>query len=341
MAIPLSYNIRNLAVRKTTTIMTALGIALTVAVLASVFALTEGLRTAFQSSGDPMNIMLLRKGGTSELASVVPREAFNEAVKLHPGIAKASNGEPMASLEIVQIVNLPSKDAPDGMNLTTRGLGPIGLELRQDCKIVEGRWFQPGRREVVIGRSVRDRYADAQIGKKIAFGKGEWEIVGVFNSSQTARNSEIWADANQMSSDFNRENGMSSVLLRAQDESSRQALLNDLPNDPRVEVSAMLEKDYYEKQTSSGDPIRYLGTAVAIIMAVGSCFAAMNTMYAAVARRAKEIGTLRILGFSRLSILSSFFLESILLAAIGGILGILLVMPLNNLTTGLGSNRDV
>jgi putative ABC transport system permease protein len=338
MAIPLSYNFRNLVVRRTTTIMTALGIGLTVAVLASVLALVEGLRTAFASTGHPLNILVMRKGSGAELTSQITRSSYNEVIKLRPGIAKSSGGEPLASLEVVTVINLPSVESPDGENLNVRGMLPVGLEMREDAKLKEGRWFTPGRREITVGSAVASRYPDAQPGKQLTFGKGKWDVVGVFDSSMPARNSEILADLNQMASDFNRFEVLSSVLIRAEDEVSAQALINEIPTDPRMPCEVLREKDYYEKQTSSGDIIRYLGTFVAAIMAVGSCFAAMNTMYAAVARRSREIGTLRILGFSRSSILASFFFESLLLALIGGVVGLILILPLNGFTTGIGSN---
>jgi len=338
MAIPLSYNFRNLVVRRTTTIMTALGIGLTVAVLAAVFSLTEGLRSAFAASGHPLNVLVMRKGSGAELSSQISRAQYNEVIKVRPGIARDAKGEMLASLEVVTVISLPSIDSPDGENISVRGMLPVGMELREDASLKEGRWFTPGRREVVIGSSIAKRYPPGKVGNKLAFGKGQWEIVGVFDSSMPARNSEIWADANQMASDFNRFEVLSSVLVRAQDEVAVQSLINELTADPRMESDVYREKEYYEKQTSSGDVIRYLGTFVALIMAIGSCFAAMNTMYAAVARRAREIGTLRILGFSRASILVSFFLESILLALLGGVVGLLLVLPLNGLTTGVGSN---
>lgn len=336
MAIPIGYNLRNLAVRKTTTVMTALGIGLTVAVLVAAFAMTEGLRIAFESSGHPLHVIVMRKGATSELSSNFLRSVFND-IRFKPGIAKSKSGEPMASLELVTVINLPSVESPDGMNVTVRGLLPIGIEMREDMKLAAGRWFTTGRREVVVGESIARRYPDATLGRRLTFGRGEWEVVGVVRSEQLARNSEILTDLNQAASDFERSEVLSSALLRASDEVALQALLNDLKFDQRLNVQAEPEKEYYAAQTSSGDLIRFLGTFVAVIMGVGSCFAAMNTMYAAVARRAKEIGTLRVLGFSRTSILGSFLLESLCLAGIGGIFGILLVLPLNGLSTGLGN----
>jgi len=337
MAIPLSYNVRNLAVRKTTTVMTALGIALTVAVLLAAFALVDGLRTAFEGSGHPLHILVTRKGSDSELSSNFQRSVFND-LKFKQGIAKNKANEPLASLEMVTVINLASKEFPEGTNVTVRGITEIGKDIREDQQLTAGRWFTPGRREVTVGSSIAKRYPDAELGKKLKFGRGEWEVVGVFHSPQMARNSEILSDLNQAASDFQRIEVLSSALIRATDEVALQALINDLSYDTRLNVTARSEKEYYAKQTSSGDLIRYLGTFVALIMAVGSCFAAMNTMYAAVARRSKEIGTLRVLGFSQFSIMLSFLAESLLLSALGGLLGILLVLPLNGISTGIGSN---
>lgn len=337
MAIPLSYNLRNLVVRKTTTAMTALGIGLTVAVLVAAFALVDGLRLAFEASGHPLNILITRKGSDSELASNFARSVFND-LRYKQGIARDARGEPLASLEMVTVISLVSEEFPDGANISVRGVTPVGLKVREETRLVDGRWFTPGRREVTVGESIAKRYPDARIGKKLKFGRGEWDVVGVYKSEQPARNSEIMADLNQAASDFQRESVLSSALVRATDEVAHQALINDLSYDTRLNVQARGEKDYYEQQTSSGDLVRYLGTFVALIMAVGSCFAAMNTMYAAVARRSKEIGTLRVLGFSRSAILMSFLLESLMLSVLGGLLGIVMVLPLNGLTTGIGSN---
>ncbi len=336
MAIPLAYNFRNLVVRKTTTIMTALGIALTVAVLLAILALVNGLKTVLGSTGDPLQVLVLRKGSDSELVSNFSREGFQD-IKFKAGIARSPSGEPLASLEMVTVINLVSVDAPDGMNVTVRGLSPTGIEMRKNLKLEAGRWFETGKREVVVGQSIIKRFPDAQLGKKLRFGTGDWDVVGVMSAGQSATNSEIFADLNQLSTDFHRTEVLSSALVRAADPVAADALVKDLINDQRLNVSALLEKDYYAKQTNSAAPIRYLGLFVSVIMAVGSSFAAMNTMYAAVARRAREIGTLRVLGFGRGSILLSFFAESVLLSALGGLMGCLLVLPLNGVTTGIGN----
>lgn len=338
MAIPLAYNLRNLVVRKTTTLMTALGIALTVAVLLSILALVNGLRTTLSSSGDPLQIVVLRKGSESEIVSNFLRAQFQD-LKFKPGIATGKDGQPLASLEVVTIINLASIDHPEGVNLTVRGLPVVGIEMRPAVHISSGRWFQPGRREVVVGKAVAARYPDAQIGKKIQFGRGMWDVVGVFDAGQSAQGSEIWGDLNQVSSDLQRLEVLSSALVRTPDAVTAKALVNDINNDQRLNMNALSEKDYYDAQTVSAAPIEYIGIFVSLVMAIGSSFAAMNTMYAAVARRAREIGTLRVLGFSKISILFSFFVESVLLAGIGGVLGCLLVLPLNGITTGIGNTN--
>ena len=335
MALPISYNLRNLVVRKTTTIVTALGIALTVAVLLAVLALVHGLDTAFQSTGNPLQVLVMRKGSTAELSSAITRQDF-QTLKSLAGVARDGN-EPMASLEMVTVINLPSVDSPEGMNVTLRGILPMGIKMRDGLKLDAGRWFQSGQREVVVGKSIAKRYPGAQQGKKLRFGRGDWEVVGVMDAGQTAANSEIFGDLNQISSDFNRADGLSSTLLRATDPAAVTALINSLNDDRRLAVQAQTEKSYWDAQTAAVAPLQFLGLFIAVIMAVGSSFAAMNTMYAAVARRAREIGTLRVLGFSRGSILLSFLLESLLLAIIGGLVGCLLVLPLNNITTGIGS----
>jgi putative ABC transport system permease protein len=336
MAIPLSYNLRNLVERRTTTVMTALGIALTVAVLLAVLALVEGLRTSLRATGNPLQVLVLRKGATSELVSVMTPEWFQD-LKLRPAVARNSRVEPLASLEMVTIVILESPENPAGMNVNVRGLLPVGFEMREEIRLAEGRMFEPGRRELVVGKSVARRYPGARPGNRIRFGRGEWEVVGVMDAGRSAANSEIFCDLNQLSSDFNRANALSAALLRARDTAAVQALINEIEADRRLNVSAMTERAYYDQQTSSAAPILALGTFISIIMAIGSCFAAMNTMYAAVARRSSEIGTLRVLGFSKAGILASFLIEALLLSLLGGLIGLILVLPLTNVTTGFGS----
>lgn len=335
MPVPFSYNIRNLVVRKTTTLMTAFGIALSVAILVASLALVNGLRTVFANTANPLQLLVLRKGGNSELGSTVSTEDF-AIVRSKAGIAVDRSSQPLASQELVNVANLPNLDNPKGMNVTVRGLSPVGIEMRK-VQLLAGRWFQPGQREVVVGKAVAHRYPSARIGNGIRFGKGDWAIVGVMDGGQSALNSEIWGDFNQISADYNQQESSSSVLLRATDPVSLDALKHSIEDDPRLNASTITESDYYQNQTASGAPLEFLGIFVSVIMAIGSGFATTNIMYAAVARRGKEIGTLKTLGFSEGSILLSFLSESVLLAALAGVLGCLIALPLNWVTTGVGS----
>jgi putative ABC transport system permease protein len=339
MAIPISYNLRNLRVRYTTTIMTALGIGLTVAVLLGILALVNGLQASLAVTGDVRNVLAMRQGSTSELVSAVSQEQFN-TIRVLDGIDRL-DGDPMASYELISIVSLKLRGAEDleGQegNINVRGLSPIGIKMREGLKLTEGRWFEPGRREMVVGQGVHGIRAGTDIGDKIPFGRGEWEVVGIFDAGGSAYNSEIWADGNLATADLNRGSTRSVVLIRATDEAAAQALANRIKDDQRLLLEGRLEREYYAQQMSSAAPIQGLGIFIAIIMAIGSCFAAMNTMYTAVARRAREVGTLRLLGFSRWSIIGSFVFESLMLSLLGGIAGVLLVLPLNGIESRLGN----
>ena len=337
MAIPISYNIRNLKLRKGLTIMTALGIALTVTTAIFIMALLAGLQRAFVTSGDPNNVLVLRKGSEAELSGGFDATAF-PVLKNLPGIAKDSHGEPMASGEWVVVIVLPRKGGTGEVNVTVRGMMPDGLEMRPTAKLIEGRWFTPGQREVVVSQSIHKRFLNANVGDSMAFGKGPWQVVGVFDAGGSAYDSEIWGDVNQIAADFDRQGGFSSAYLRATDPVAADALKHRVSDDQRLKLEGVLEPDYYAKQTSSGAPIRIIGWIVAVIMAIGSSFAAMNTMYAAVAYRGREIATLRVIGFSKPSILTSFVLESLLLSLLGAVVGILLMLPLNGMTTGTSNN---
>ena len=345
MAIPISYNIRNLKLRKGLTVMTALGIALTVTTAVFLMALLAGLQRAFVASGDPLNVLVMRKGSTAELSGGFDGALF-QTLKTLPGIASNSKGEPMASGEWVVVAVLPRKDGTGEVNVTVRGLMPTGIELRQQekgsrgeprLKLTEGRWFETGQREIVIGKATHNRFAGTNVGDSLDFAKGQWKIVGIFDSGGTAYESEIWGDFNQIAADFDRTGGMGSAYLHATDAVAADALKNRVSDDQRLKLEGQLETDYYQKQTSSGGPIKFIGIVVAVIMAIGSSFAAMNTMYAAVAYRSREIATLRVIGFSRPSILISFVLESLMLALLGAAVGIILMLPFNGMSTGVGN----
>lgn len=334
--IPLSYNLRNLMVRKTTTIMTALGIGLTVAVLMGIGALVDGLTGALAVTGHPRNLILMRQGATSELVSAMPKEKF-DIVKFMPWIEK-SGGEPMVSHEVVSVTNLALRGDPLSVsNVTVRGMSPMGRELRGEVRLIAGRWFEPGKREVVVGSGVHAIRAGTSIGGAVPYGRGDWQVVGIFDAGRSAFNSEIWCDGNLAVADLGRGSTRSVVLVRAEDEAAMQRLEGTVADDQRLVLEAKPERAYYEEQMVSAAPVRGLGIFVAAIMAIGSCFAAMNTMYTAVARRSREIGILQMLGFSRGGILLSFLIESLMLAFCGAVMGLLLVLPLNGLESRIGN----
>ena len=331
MAIPISYNIRNMILRKRLTLMTALGIALTVTTTVFLMMLLAGMRKAFVSSGDPLNVLVLRKGSTSELAGGFTKDKMPILRQL-PGIATDSHGQPMVSGEWVVVVALPR--AGSEVNVSLRGMEQDGLELRRNrVKLVEGRWFAPGQREVVVSKSIHGRYANTNVGDNIDFGKGPWKVTGIFDGGGSAYDSEIWTDLNQVASQFNRQNAVGSAYLRATDSVAADALKHRVADDQQLQLDGMLETEYYDKQTSNGGGIRLMGYIVAFTMAIGSIFAAANTMYAAVAYRSREIATLRVIGFRRASIVTSFLFESVLLALVGAAIGILLMLPFNGMST--------
>src|SRR5262245_1097135 len=226
MRIPLLYNLRTLTVRKTTSAMTVVGVALTVAILVADFALVSGLRRVFQSTVHPAHILVLRKGASGEVSSSLPRAAY-EDLKFTAGITKTQTGDPFASLEIVTVINLPSIDSPDGMNVTLRGLGTMGIEMRK-VAIREGRWFRLGKREVVVCSSLGSQSVGARVGQPLNFRRGEGVVVGVMDCARSVTNSEIWGELGQIISDFNRQDTLSSVLLRAENVESVNALINTL-----------------------------------------------------------------------------------------------------------------
>src|SRR5262245_37146264 len=256
MRIPFLYNLRNLTVRKTTSSMTVVGIALTVAILVADFALVAGLRTVFESTATPAHILVLRKGASGEVSSSLPRTVY-EDLKFTNGIARKETGDPFASLEMVTVINLPSVDSPDGMNVTLRGLRTTGIEMRT-VAIHEGRWFRSGQREVVVGASIASRYPAARMGATLSFGRGNWLVVGVMDAGRSAANSEIWGELEQISSDFNRQETLSSVLLRAENAATLPALINTLNVDLRFVAIALPKRRNSETRTLPGHPLQYL-----------------------------------------------------------------------------------
>jgi putative ABC transport system permease protein len=332
MALPLKYNLRNIIVRKGSTLATAFTIGLTVAVFLMVMALARGIDLTLSSSGEPLNVIVVREGSTAELNSSVTREQFNDLMFLD-GVQREGD-QPLATAEVITLIYKARKGMSQGSNVTVRGVGPMSFKLRSGFQTVAGRRFQPGLTEAVVSKRIAERFQGLDIGDRFRIQTTDYTVVGLFDSAGKAFESEIWVDINSLASTTKRET-YSSVLLRAKDQNALTALTKRITDDPKLHLKALSERTFYEDQqgTASG-ALKGLAVFISFIMAVGAGFAGMNTMYAAVARRTKEIGTLRVLGFGRLSILAAFLLESVSIALIGAVIGILLALPLNFVSTG-------
>jgi putative ABC transport system permease protein len=332
MALPLKYNLRNLFVRKVSTAMTVLSIGLVVGVFVALMALASGIDKTFTSSGDERNLLVIRKSSQTEGSSAVTREEF-QILRYLPGIENGIDGKPLVSPEVIVLLNIPRRNQGGKTNVTIRGVGPQSFQLRPEIRISQGRLFRPGLREMIVSDKLAARFENTDIGSQLRFGKGMWTVVGHFDAGGTAADSEMWTDVNELAGDFDRR-GYSSVLFRTRNRETQTDLAKQIDADRRMQLEALNEKEYYDKQTLAGIGIKALATLMTVFMGIGACFAATNTMYAAVANRTREIGTLRALGFSRGSILVSFLIEAVLLALIGGGVGCLLALPVNGISTG-------
>ncbi len=332
MALPLTYNIRNVFVRWRATLATILGVALVVAVYILVQALAVGLEKSSRNTGDPRNVMIVRKGSTAESSSQVTREQLR-LIQYWPEIARTEAGQPIISADVLVLINLMRRDNQGEANVLMRGITPVGMELRPQVSLVEGRWFAPGKREVVVAKKLSVRMANFEIGQKFKSAGHELTVVGLMDGQNSAFDSEAWMDADEARSIFDREN-YSSILIRAVNDLAAQSLTNKLEADKRLPLRGMPEVAYYSSQTMTATPIKFMGNFLATAMSIGAIFAAMNTMYASVGSRTREIGTLRVLGYRRRSILLSFLFEGAFLALVGGILGCLFSLPMNGYATG-------
>ncbi len=331
MAVPLKYNVRNLFVRRVSTGMTIFSIGLVVSTFVSLMALAQGLQRTLVVSGNPANAILLRKGGISEAASAITQDQY-QIVRYAPELAAAGDRETLASPEVAVQMLLTRKDGKKA-NVLVRGVRPVAFQVHDGVRVLRGAPLAPRRGQILAGKAVAERYAGLDVGGSIRFGRRQWPVVGVFESGGSAFESEIWADADDLLDDFKR-TYYNSMIVRLKDASLLASLSARIDADPRLALDVKSETSYYSQQAEGVQWMRTLGLGIAIVMAIGAVFAAMNTMYAAIGSRTKEIGTLRALGFSRGSILLSFLVESILLALPGGILGCLLALPLNGLRSG-------
>ena len=314
-------NLKTIPERLGASLVIVVGIAGVVGVFTALFAMAGGIDSTLQSSGEPRNALVMRGGSQAELNSSMNRETF-DLIAQTVGVRKNEQGEPLASGELIVIAELPKKGSTLGANITLRGVSPAGLELRPRLKIIEGRRYTPGLQELLVGKGAAQQFEGLEVGNTIRLRGSEWTVVGIFESGD-AFDSEIFADAATAQTAWGRR-GFSVTLVGLESEDSLQAFNAALQSDPRLSVEAKRQTDYYAEQTrSTSGGVRVLGSAVAIIMCLGAIFAALNTMYASVSGRTREIATLRAIGFGPLPVVASVLTEAMMLALIGGLIGAL------------------
>jgi putative ABC transport system permease protein len=319
--IPVYYVARNMWTRRLTTALTAGGMALVVFVFAVVLMLDEGLRRTLVTTGEYDNVVVTRRASETEIQSLVPRDQA-PIIEAHPAVALARDGAAFASREVVVLISLNKRGSDKPSNITIRGVSPRALELRPQVRLVAGRMFEPGKSEIIAGSGITRRFSGAGVGERLRFGQRDWTVVGLFDAGNSGFDSEIWGDTDQLGQAFRR-TVFSSVVVRLADGRRFEEFKRDIEGDPRLQLEAKREQTYYADQSKGLSTfISILGLTLSIIFSIGAMIGAMITMYASVANRVAEIGTLRALGFRRRAILWAFLMESMLLGLVGGAVGL-------------------
>ena len=333
MAIPIAYNLRSVLNRPMSTATTALGIGLTVGIYIGALALAAGFRASLVTTGAPDNALLLRKGADSEISSGITLEQSN-ILKAHPAVAVGPDGRPRASAEMVIVVNKPRLGQKGSSNVMLRGVDLAAADLRGGVTIVAGRMFTPGTDEVIVAKRIAGRFANCNVGDMLRFEQRDFNVVGHFTASGSAFESEIWGDAAVLMPALNRTGFFQTFVFRMKDPASFAAVKKELEADPRLQVQVQREREFYLAQSGSFTTlITTIGLFITVIMAIGAVFGAANTMYATIGARTREIATLLVLGFRPFAVMTSFVLESVILAVIGGSVGCLLALPMNGITS--------
>jgi putative ABC transport system permease protein len=332
--VPLKYNIRSLRARKVGSLMTVLGVGMVVWASIFAFGLSAGLDRTLEIAADPLDVIVLRKGSTSEAVSAVTEAAARE-IRALPGIATESSGNPLAASELVVFAYLPRRGSTQPVNVSVRGVEPMSRQLRAGMQVVAGRDFKPGLREAIVSRAMSERFQNLGLGDRFKVEGGEFEVVGVFEAGGGAVESEVWTDQRVLAQLANRTGAMSSLQLRAVSQEDKQRLINRIENDEQIDLGAITEEQYYAEQAKQSSLIKVVGYMIAFFLTIGAMFAVSNTMYGAIASRAREIGTLRALGFGRTSILTAFVLESLVLCLAGAALGCLAALAVTFILGGI------
>ncbi|MCI0406256.1 MAG: ABC transporter permease [candidate division Zixibacteria bacterium] len=321
MKIPLYYSYRNLFARRLTTGLTVLGIGLVVFVFCAVLMMGNGIKKTMVASGYDDNAIIIRKASQNEMNSYIVRDQAS-VLESQMEIARGADGKPLVAGELYVVVSLEKRDGSGAVNVVVRGVKPVSMALRPNIKLAAGRMFTEGLSEIIVGKQTAERFKGAELGGALKFGQREWRVVGVFEADRSAFETEVWGDVNQMMAAFNRP-VVSSMTLKLADPSKFSDLKKRLETDPRLTVDVKREKEYYADQSyATSTFINILGMVISVIFSFGAVIGAMITMYASVANRSAEIGTLRALGFQRRSILAAFLVESVLLSLVGGLVGL-------------------
>jgi putative ABC transport system permease protein len=333
MAIPVIYNLRSVKARWTSAIVAVLGIAGTVGVFVAMLSLAHGFKATLVSSGSADNAMVMRAGATSEMTGGVAIDTL-KIVQDAPGIARSADG-PLVTAEVVLVAPIPLLSTGTDANVQIRGVAANVLAIRNKIKIAQGRMFQPGLAELVVGKNANTTYSGLKLGNTINLGNRPWNIVGVFDAGGSAFDSEVWGDVHLISAAYKRSDTyFQSITVHLTSPEALQQFKDSVTSDPRLNVDAVREIDYYSKQSIRMTTlINTLGGVVAAVMAIGAVFGALNTMYSAVAERGREIATMRALGFGAAAVVFSFVIEALIISFIGGAVGCVAVLPLNGLTT--------
>jgi len=319
--IPLSYSLRNIFKYRMTSLLTILGFGLVVFVFCSSMMLTNGLSETLKASGTDGNVTVIREASQTEVQSIIPYDQAR-IVATRPEIAKDESGAPLVTNEVYVLITLWKLGSGDEGNVVVRGVTANSWKLRPRIEIIEGRMWENAGSEIVVGKALSERFQNCTPGGKIRFGAREWTVVGVFEADGTGNESEIWCDLEQASDAFRRP-VYSSVTFRLADPSQFETVKAAIEDDRRLPLEVLREKDYYARQSRTFSMfINIIGGVISFIFSLGAIVGAMITMYAAVANRTKEIGTLRALGFKRMSILTSFLFEALLISLSGGVVGI-------------------
>ncbi|NUN69562.1 MAG: ABC transporter permease [Bacteroidetes bacterium] len=345
MKIPISYNIRNLWARRLTTALTVSGIALVVFVFASVLMLSQGVEDTLVATGSNDNVIILRKSSQSEMMSAVSRDQIG-IISTFPEVGQTQEGKPFATSDVVTLININKKGSNDMGNVAVRGISSGAFALRPQVSLQDGRWFQPGMYEIVVGNKIHDQFVDMEVGQTVQIGSKRWTIVGVIDGGKTGFASEVWADADIVMTEFNRGTTYSTYTFKLKDVNDFETIKTKLETEQRLQdLEVKREQDFYLEQSKfMAGFINGLGLFITVIFSFGAMIGAMITMYASVANRTVEIGTLRALGFRRRSILTAFLIEAVALSSIGGIIGLFLASFMEFVsfsTTNFGSFSEL